>query len=89
MLGSHQNTQVCYLLGKSVITIWGSCHWRQKMVPMAIQWQSIGSNGDGRNGANGSPHRHWHQLRSPLDPMVITIGDQWPHLNGSIGDVPW
>ena len=53
---------------------------------MAIQWRSIGSNGDGRNGANGAPHRHWHQWRSPLDPVAITIGDQWRHLNGSIGD---
>ena len=53
------------------------------------QWQSIGSNGDGRNGANGAPHRHWHQWRSPLDPMAITIDDQWRHLNGSIGDVRW
>jgi hypothetical protein len=57
--------------------------------PMAIQWRSIGSNGDGRNGVNGAPHRHWHQWRSSLDPMAITIGDQWRHLNGSIGAMRW
>ena len=57
------------IIGKSVITIWGIRHWhhwRQWRQKMAIQWRSIGSNGDGRNGANGGPHRHWHQWRSPL-----------------------
>ena len=38
---------------------------------------TIGANGDGPNGTNGAPHRHWHQWRPPLVPMAITIGDHW------------
>ena len=39
------------------------------------QWRSIGANGDGPNGTNGTSHRHWYQWRSPLVLMAITIGD--------------
>ena len=31
----------------------------------------------------------WFQWRSPLASMTITIGDQWRHLNGSIGAISW
>ena len=67
-----------------------------KMVTMAIHW--LQCNGDGRNGTDGAPHRHWHQWQSPLDPKAITIGsnamastigDLWGYLNCSNGEIVW